>query len=289
MGEGLMATLVGGIASSHAPSIAHAYDAGQADTPDWKRLFDAYKPVQAWLAQARVDVLVVFYNDHLNRFQLDAYPTFALGVAQTFPVADEGRGKRPLPDVPGHPAFAWHCARSLVRDEFDLTVCQEMELDHGVMSILPLVAQPPWPFAVLPVAVNVIQEPLPTPARCFKLGQAIGRAIRSCPQDLRVAVMSTGGMSHQLHGTSFGFTNPDWDQRFLDLLHERPEELATITHDELIERGGAESVEMMVWLAARGALHAWGGGLRQVQRYYWAPMLTGYGLIAWEASKEQAT
>jgi hypothetical protein len=277
-----MARLVGGIASSHAPSIAFAHDAGQGGSAEWKPLFDAYKPVHAWLAHKKIDVLVVFYNDHLNRFQLDAYPTFAVGVSASMPVADEGRGPRPLPPVPGNTAFAWHCARSLVHDEFDITVCQEMELDHGVMSILPLVADAPWPFAVLPIAVNVIQEPLPTPARCYKLGQAIARAVRGFDASLRVAVMSTGGMSHQLHGSSFGFVNPQWDQRFMDLLHHSPDELATITHDELIERGGAESVEMMVWLAMRGALKEWGGPLAEVQRHYWAPMLTGYGLLAFD-------
>ncbi len=280
-----MATLVGAIASSHAPSIAFAYDAGLGNTPEWKPLFDAYAPVKAWLADQAIDVLIVVYNDHLNRFQLDTYPTFAMGLADLMPVLDEGRGPRPLPDVPGCPDFAWHCARSLVGEEFDLTLCQEMALDHGVMSILPLIAAQPWPFAVLPIAVNVIQEPLPTPRRCYKLGQAIARAIQSYDPQFRVAVMSAGGMSHQLHGSAFGFVNPAWDQRFIDLLRDHPEELATITHTELIERGGAESVELMVWLAMRGALKEHGGQIREIQRHYWAPMLTGYGLIAYELER----
>jgi protocatechuate 4,5-dioxygenase beta chain len=169
-------------------------------------------------------------------------------------------------------------ARALVNDEFDLSLCQEMHLDHGILSVLPLVDTPPWSLRVVPLAVNVVIDPMPTPARCWRLGQAIGRAVASLPGSERVVVMATGGLSHQLHGPAFGFTHPEWDQRFLDLLEHAPEQLATITHDELIERGGAESVEMMVWLVMRGALGP--STPRRIQRYYDAPMLTGYGLLA---------
>lgn len=278
-----MAVLIGGIGSSHAPSIAHAFDHGQGGQPEWKPLFDAYAPVRDWLQAQRVDTLVVFYNDHLNHFQFGAYPTFALGTAASMPVADEGAGPRAFPDVPGRPELAWHLASELVKDEFDLTVCQEMVLDHGVMSVLPLLASPPWPMKVVPIEVNVLREPLPTPRRCWRLGQAVGRALSADTSDARVAVVSTGGLSHQLHGPDFGFVNPQWDNRFMDLLEARPEVLAEASHEDYMLRGGAESVEMMVWLAMRGALDAQGHALRRVQRHYWAPMLTGYGLLALEA------
>lgn len=280
-----MAHLIGGIGSSHAPSIAFAFDAGHRDRPEWKPFFDSYIPVKTWLAEARPDVLVAVYNDHLNNFQLATYPTFAIGLADQFAVADEGRGARPFPPVPGHPGFADHLARALVGEEFDLTLCQEMVLDHGIMSVLPLLADPPWPFAVVPIAVNVIVEPLPAPRRCWRLGEAIGRAIADFPQDLRVAVIATGGLSHQLHGTSFGFVNPDWDNRFLDLLEHDPQRLAAASHADFTQRGGAESVEMMVWLAMRGALGQ--SAFSQLQRHYHAPLLTGYGLLAL-AMTEQA-
>ncbi len=277
-----MARLIGGIGASHAPSIAYAFDAGHCDRPEWKPFFDAFHPVKDWIGRNRVDTLVVFYNDHLNRFQLDAYPTFAIGLCESMPPADEGRGARPLPPVPGDPRAAAHIARSLVEDEFDLTLCQQMELDHGVLSILPLITDPPWTVRVIPIAVNVIVEPLPTPMRCWRIGQAAGRAIRSLEGDSRVVVMATGGLSHQLHGQSFGFTNPDWDHRFLDLLESNPERLAQASHADFIQRGGAESVEMMVWLAMRGALAEYGGSMKRVQRHYYAPMLTGYGLVGFE-------
>ncbi len=277
-----MAILIGGIGSSHAPSIAYAFDNGHQSRPEWQTFFESYHPVKAWLAEIKPDIIVFFYNDHLNRFQLDAYPTFALGMMAEMAVADEGRGPRPFPPVPGHPAFAAHLARYLVNDEFDLTTCQEMVADHGIMSILPLIADPPWPFSVVPIAVNVIVEPMPTPRRLYRIGQSVGAAIRASEINARVVVMSTGGLSHQLHGPSFGFVNPEWDNRFMDLLETDPEQLANATHADYINRGGAESVEMMVWLAMRGALGKFGGKIKRIQRNYYAPMLTGYGLLAYE-------
>jgi protocatechuate 4,5-dioxygenase beta chain len=273
-----MARIVGGIGSSHAPSIAFAWDAGHGSRPAWKPFFDAYEPVRQWLRDVRADTLVVVYNDHLNNFQFDNYPTFAIGTGDLHPLANEGKLPRLLDPVPGHSTLAWQLARGLVEQEFDLSLCQEMALDHGILSVLPLVDTPPWSLRVVPLAVNVVLDPMPTPMRCWKLGQAIGRVISALPTDERVVVMATGGLSHQLHGPAFGFTNPAWDARFLDLLQHDPGLLATITHDELIERGGSESVEMMVWLTMRGALGV--GVPARIQRFYDAPMLTGYGLLA---------
>lgn len=274
-----MAHLVGAIGASHAPSIAFAYDAGHAQRPEWRGLFDAFAPVRAWLQSERVDTLVFVYNDHLNNFKFHNYPSFALGTGALHPVFGEGKVPRELPAVPGDSELAWHLARCLVADEFDPSLCLEMALDHGVMSVLPLLSPPPWGMKVVPLAVNVVLDPMPTPRRCWKLGLALAQAVASAPGDARVAVVATGGLSHQLHGNSFGFTNPAWDQRFLDMLEFDPQTLSGITHQELIERGGAEAVEMMVWLTMRaslGTLHP----PRRIQRYYEAPKLTGYGLLA---------
>ena len=277
-----MATLVGGIGSSHAPSIAFAHDAGHQERPAWKDFFQAYDPVRVWLRARAVDTLVIVYNDHLNNFQFDNYPAFALGTGELPRVAGEGKEPRALPPVPGASPLAWHIARGLVADEFDPSLCLDMALDHGALSVLPLLDPPPWSIRVIPIAVNVVLEPMPTPRRCWKLGQSLARAIASAPTGERVVIVATGGLSHQLHGPDFGFTHPAWDQRFLDLLEHDPETLAGITHAQLIERGGAESVEMMVWLAMRGALGA--ARSRRIQRHYSAPMLTGYGLLALEAA-----
>jgi protocatechuate 4,5-dioxygenase beta chain len=276
-----MARIVGGIGCSHAPSIAHSYDRGLQKEPMWAPLYDGYAPAKEWLDRLKPDLMVVVYNDHMNRFFFDAYPTFALGVSDAHPQADEGWGKRDLPDLPGNAAFSWHFAQSLVEDEFDPTICQEMTVDHGILSILPLLTDDRWPAPLVPLAANVIQHPLPTPRRFFRLGQAIRNAVESYPEDLRVLVVSTGGMSHQLHGPRFGFMNPEWDNEFLDRLETDPESLARMKHDEYMARGGAESVEMIMWLAMRSAL---GPKVRRVHRHYYAPMLTGYGLIVFESA-----
>jgi protocatechuate 4,5-dioxygenase beta chain len=203
-------------------------------------------------------------------------------VADNYVQADEGWGRRDLPDLRGHSDFSWHLARCLVEDEFDPTLCQEMAVDHGIFSVLPLLAETPWPAPIVPIAANVILHPIPTPRRFFRLGEAIRRAIENYPAELRVLIMATGGMSHQLHGPRFGFVNPQWDNEFLDRLESDPQSLIRLTHADYMERGGAESVEMIMWLAMRGAL---GASVRRVHRYYYAPMLTGYGLIVLETSE----
>jgi aromatic ring-opening dioxygenase catalytic subunit (LigB family) len=267
-----MARIVGGIGCSHAPALAGVFDSGGQDQPMWKPIFDGFAAARAWLEHRKPDLVLIAYNDHLNHFFFDSYPTFALGVADSFPLADEGRATRNFTPLPGHPAFAWHLARSLVEDEFDPTICQEMPLDHGVMAPLPLLLGHPWTIPVVPLAVNVIQHPLPTARRCFRLGQAIGRAIASFPDDLDIVVLGTGGLSHQLHGPDFGTVNPDWDLRFLDELETDPAALAALSHAEYMRQGGAEAVEMIIWLIMRGAL---GGPVTRVTRTYDAPALTG--------------
>lgn len=251
-----MASIIGGIGTSHVPTIGVAYDKGKQQDPAWKPLFDGYLPIAKWLADQKVDALVFIYNDHASTFFFDFYPTFALGVGQSFPIADEGAGLRDLPPVRGDVEFQAHIAESLVNDEFDLTIFQEKPLDHGCASPLPLLwpHRPDWPGVLVPLAVNVLQFPLPTARRCYRLGQALRRAILSYPKDLRVAVVGTGGLSHQVHGERTGFNNTDWDMTFLQWLEEEPERLTELTHADFVRRGGAESVEQIMWLAMRGAL-----------------------------------
>jgi protocatechuate 4,5-dioxygenase beta chain len=276
--------IVGGIGLSHVPSVGPAVDRKREQDPAWKPLFDAYVPVREWLRKLEPDVAIVVYNDHVAEFTFDKYPTFALGAADRYAIADEGFGTRPLPEVTGDAELSIHLCEQLIANEFDLTVCQEMGVEHGFLVPMNLCfphTTSGWPVKTVPLQVNVIQHPLPTARRCYRLGQAIRKAVLSYQDNLKVVVLGTGGMSHQLQGKRFGFMNEAFDQRFLDEIEADPERLADISHQEIMEQAGAEAVELIMWLTMRGALSP---RVRRVQRNYYAPMTTGMGLIALEDS-----
>jgi gallate dioxygenase len=276
-----MATIIGGIGTSHVPTIGLAYDRGKQNDPDWAPLFRGYERVVAWLADNQPDVLVYFYNDHVSSFFFDVYPTFNIGANPLFAWADEGAGPRKLPPMRGHPELAAHIAQSLVNDEFDMSVFQDRPLDHGCNSPLSLMwpHEPDWPGAIVPIAINVLQQPTPTPARCFKLGQAVRRAVRSFPQDLRVAIVGTGGLSHQVHGERTGFNNTEWDMKFLELIEHDPAQLAKLRTADFIRLGGAEGAEVIMWLAMRGALAP---KVRKVHHNYYLPFTTAMAVAVFE-------
>ncbi|NML47021.1 gallate dioxygenase [Ramlibacter sp. G-1-2-2] len=276
-----MATLIGGIAASHTPTIGFAFDRDKRSDPVWAPIFEGFEPLRAWLQKERPDVLLFVYNDHVTSFFFDHYSAFALGVGERWAVADEGGGARDLPPVAGHPEFAAHIGRALMADEFDMSFFQEKALDHGCFSPLSMLVphEGGWPVKLVPLQVGVLQFPLPTARRCFRLGQAIRRAIESYPQDLRVAVVATGGLSHQVHGERAGFNNTAWDERFLDLFERDPERLASMTHAEYAELGGVEGAEVIMWLVLRGALSA---QVRCLHRSYYLPSMTGIATAIYE-------
>jgi len=273
--------IIGGLGSPHAPSIGVAYNTGKHDTPAWKPLFDGYWPMQKWLAAKQPDLIVIVANDHANSFFFDRYPTFAMSVAAEHEIADEGWGKWPLPPVPGHPDFAWQLAHSLVDQEFDMAVCQEFPLDHGCLTPLTCFFPPEkrWSVPVIPIIVNVLQPPIPSAKRCYDLGRAIRRTVEAWSGKLDVVVVGTGGLSHQLGGERFGFNDTKWDNEFLDLVEADPERLARMTHQQFMEKGGAESVEEILWLVMRGALSP---KVRRVHRNYYLPMVTGFAQVIFE-------
>jgi Catalytic LigB subunit of aromatic ring-opening dioxygenase len=250
-------------------------------------LFKGYEPVAKWLAERKPDVLVFFYNDHATSFFFDVYPTFALGVSSLFEIADEGAGKRPLPPIKGHPQLAAHMAESLINDEFDLTLFQDRPLDHGCHSPLPLLwpHKPDWPGCVVPIEINVLQYPLPTARRCYKLGQAVRRAVESYREDLRVAVIGTGGLSHQLTGPNFGTVYPEWDRKFLQLLEEDPQRLAGYSIEQFARLGGEHSIEVVQWLAMRAALPP--AAVTEL-RFYYPYGLMGYGIAGFRGPESGA-
>ncbi len=265
-----MARIVGAYATSHVPAIGAAIDQGKTAEDYWRPVFAGYEASRQWMAALNPDVAIVVYNDHATAFSLELIPTFALGCAADFPIADEGMGKRPVPDVTGHPELAWHIAQSVILDEFDLTIVNKMEVDHGLTVPLSLAFGQPdaWPCPVIPLAVNVVQYPPPTGNRCLNLGKAIRKAVESFDRDLKVVIFGTGGMSHQLQAQRAGLINPEFDNRFLDLLVQDPAQAAAISHVEYLRESGSEGIELVMWLVMRGAMN---DRVREIHRHYHVP------------------
>jgi gallate dioxygenase len=276
-----MATIVGAVASSHTPTIGFALDAHKQHDPAWAPIFEGYKPVQDWLARKKPDVLLMIFNDHVTSFFFDHYSHFALGIGESYAPADEGGGPRALPPVRGHAALSHHIAAGLVADEFDLSYFQDKPLDHGCFSPLSILwpHDGGWPGAIVPLQIGVLEFPIPSARRCYKLGQSLRKAIESFPEDLKVVLVATGGLSHQVHGERCGFNNPEWDLAFMDLIERDPEQLADMTHAEYARLGGFEGAEVIMWLVMRGALSP---QIRKLHSSYYLPSMTGIATAIYE-------
>jgi protocatechuate 4,5-dioxygenase beta chain len=270
-----MARISASVYTSHVPAVGAALDLGKTAEPYWQPVFKGYDFSKQWLKDQKPDVIFLVYNDHATAFSLELIPTFAIGTAAEFAVADEGWGPRPVPKVIGHPELASHIAQSVIQDDFDLTIVNKMDVDHGLTVPLSLMYGQPqaWPCPVIPFAVNVVQYPVPSGRRCFKLGQAIRRAVELFDAPLKVQIWGTGGMSHQLQGPRAGLINKEFDTRFLDRLIADPAGLAGVPHIEYVREAGSEGIELVMWLIARGAMADVNGGKapRVVHRFYHVP------------------
>jgi gallate dioxygenase len=278
---GVMARIIGGIASSHSPTIGFAFDRQKQDDPVWAPIFEAYRPIQQWLTERKPDVLFIIYNDHVTSFFFDHYSHFTLGIGESYFPADEGGGPRVLPPIKGHTGLAHHVAAGLVADEFDMSFFQDRPMDHGFFSPLSMMwpHKPEWPGAIVPLQVGVLQLPIPSAARCYKLGQALRRAIESYSEDLSVVVVGTGGLSHQIHGERAGFNNTEWDIQFLELVEKDPVKLTELTIADYATLGGFEGSEVIMWLVMRGALSA---NVRKVHQSYYLPSMTALATAIYE-------
>ncbi len=275
-----MARISASVYTSHVPAIGAALDAGKDKEPYWQPVFAGYEYSKQWMKDNKPDVIFLVYNDHATAFSLDMIPTFAIGTADKFQPADEGYGARPVPTVIGHPELASHIAQSVIQQDFDLTIVNKMDVDHGLTVPLSLMCgNPPkddfkWPCPVIPFAVNVVQYPVPSGQRCFNLGQAIRRAVESYDEDLNVHIWGTGGMSHQLQGPRAGLINKEFDNRFLDLLISDPAAAAAIPHIDFVREAGSEGIELVMWLIARGAMSDVAGradGVKLKHRFFHVP------------------
>ena len=277
-----MAKVIGAITTSHVPAIGAAIARELREDPYWKPFFAGYPPAQRWLAARRPDVAVIFYNDHGLNFFLDKMPTFAIGAAPEYRNADEGWGIPTVPPVAGDQRLSWHLIERLVDEEFDVTTCQELLIDHACTMPLALLwpGRDAWPVRIVPICINTVQHPLPSAARCFKLGQAVGRAIRGYDEDLRVVVLGSGGLSHQLDGERAGFINKAFDLEFMQTLPGDPRWATRHSIPELVEHAGTQGIELLMWIAARAALE---GEVRTVHSHYHIPISnTAAGLMVME-------
>ena len=274
-----MAKITASVFTSHVPAIGAALDLGKTHEPYWQPLFQGYEYGKQWMKDNKPDVVFLVYNDHATAFSLDIIPTFSIGTAAQFQPADEGWGPRPVPVVKGHPDLASHIAQSVIQQDFDLTIVNKMDVDHGLTVPLSLMCgQPPadqfeWPCPVIPFAVNVVQYPVPSGQRCFNLGKAIRKAIESYDEDIKVHIWGTGGMSHQLQGARAGLINKEFDSAFLDKLIKDPQGAADISHIDYVREAGSEGIELVMWLIARGAMNDVAGGKAPTlkQRFYHVP------------------
>ena len=251
-----MAKITASVFTSHVPAIGAALDLGKAAEPYWQPLFAGYDFSKQWMKDNKPDVVFLVFNDHATAFSLEMIPTFAIGCAESYTPADEGWGPRPVPVVKGHPDLASHIAQSVIQDDFDLTIVNKMDVDHGLTVPLSLMCGQvqEWPCPVIPFAVNVVQYPVPSGRRCYNLGKAVRKAVESYDQPLNVHIWGTGGMSHQLQGPRAGLINREWDNAFLDKLIADPDGLASTPHIDYVREAGSEGIELVMWLIARGAM-----------------------------------
>ena len=268
-----MAKIVAGVATSHIPAIGVALDLGKTQEAYWQPVFAGYEFSKRWIAEQQPDVVILVYNDHASAFSLELIPTFAIGCADSFAPADEGWGPRPVPVVEGHPELACHIAQSTILDEFDMTIVNRMEVDHGLTVPLSLMFGDvdPWPVKVIPLHVNVVQYPVPSGQRCYDLGRAIRNAVAAYDEDINVHIWGTGGMSHQLQGPRAGLINKEWDNQFLDDLIADPKTLAKKPHVEYVREAGSEGIELVMWLIARAAMCEEGQQPVVKHRFYHVP------------------
>jgi protocatechuate 4,5-dioxygenase, beta chain len=277
-----MARITAGVGTSHVPLLGRIIDTNQTETEEWRPVYRGYDFTKKWIAKQKPDVIILVYNDHATAFDMKMIPTFAIGCADEYQPADEGFGARPVPKVQGAPDLAWHVAQSVIQQDFDLTIVNEMDVDHGLTVPLSLMFGQPeaWPCKVIPLAVNVVLYPAPSGQRCLNLGRAIRKAVESFSEDLNVQIWGTGGLSHQLLGERAGLINQEWDLAFMDKLKDDYEELANIPQTEYIRESGTEGCEMVMWLIMRGAL---GKNIEEIHRHYHVPVSnTALGHIVYE-------
>lgn len=269
--RGSMPKILGQISTSHIPAIGNAIAKNLQNEPYWKPFFDGFHKVHEWLETNTPDTVIIISNDHGLNFFLDKMPTFAIGAAHEYCSADEGWGLHTIKPVLGNIDLSWHIIEQVVADEFDIVTCQEMLIDHAITNPIQLLwpNQQPPPVKIVPVSINTVQHPIPSAKRCLALGKSIGRALANYPQDEKILILSTGGLSHQLEGERAGHINPEFDKECLNSIINNPEDLTKYSSNELVELSGSQGVEILNWIVGRGIID---GKTREIHRNYHIPI-----------------
>jgi aromatic ring-opening dioxygenase catalytic subunit (LigB family) len=276
-----VAELVGVFAASHGPLIVRAWDQLPAATR--QRATEAFGELGRRLRDAKADVLIVFSPDHWVNFFLDHLPSFCVGVGDTHAGPSEPwLAAFPHKQVRGHAPFAMHLVEHAYNHGFEPSLSYQLELDHGFCIPLWKAGIEPLP-AIVPVVINTIEPPFPTPARCLELGACIAEAVRRYAPPLRVAVLGSGGLSHSIGEPTMGAIDESFDREFVRLLERgtRPAMLRFL--EQRLVAAGNGAAEVRNWLAAHGAAGEHGFDL--IHYSAMPEVYVGMGFASWDIQK----
>lgn len=272
-----MTDIVGVFAASHTPVMLNFPDA----IPDGDReeIFASFKQVGEELRAARPDTVIVISDDHVHNFFLDNMPAFCIGTTDAYPTPVEHWLKADRQVLKGDAALGAHLLTEALREGFDPSFSMDLTLDHGVLTPL-LLAGIAADVSIVPVLVNCVQPPLPTMRRALQWGRFLGDALRRFPGSRRVAVLATGGLSHDISTPRMGMVNDVFDSRFLELLAQADDAALIDYASNHVDEAGNGAEEIRTWLMAHGVAQG------RFEKIYYKPMpgwYTGIGLGRWAA------
>ena len=273
-----MAELVGSFAASHGPNIARMWGHLKDETLDWVE--SGFGEMGRRVQALKPDVLVVHTTDHWVNFFLDNIPAFCVGIGDEHDGPPEPFMKPVFPHetLPGHAGFGRHLLDSAFAADFDPAFSGRLKLDHGICVPVWRLGLDPMP-AIVPVLMNLVEKPFPSPARCLQWGHMLRAAIESYPEDLRVVVLGTGGLSHSIGETTMGWIDEPFDHACIDLFRNASDDEIASRLDELLETTGNGGAEVRAWTVAHAA--AGGQGFDLINYAPMPELLIGAGLAEW--------
>ena len=268
-----MAEVTAIFTASHTPVMFHFPHLVSDELRE--EIFGAYRSMGQSFLDSRPDALIVLSNDHLHNFFLDNFPALCIGAAESYesPVEHWLKAKRRV--LPGDQAFGAFLLQEALEADFDPSFSMEMVLDHGSLTPLELGGIDPA-LPIVPVLFNCVQPPMPSMRRCYQFGKFLGDAIRRYDGVGRVAVLATGGISHDIATPRMGMVNREFDETFLRLLGAGDAQAVVRYATDGVHTAGNGAEEVRMWIAAMGIAD----GLPFTTTYYRAvnDWYTGIGL-----------